>query len=253
MGELLKIEHLSYTYRSPEEETPVLNDVSFHVIDGEFVTIVGPTGCGKSTLLSLLAGLLTPTSGFIYINGTDIKSSGKNIGYMLQKDQLLDWHNTLKNVSLGQETQEKLSDNSYVQINEGINTYGLITFINTYPSGQSECIRQRAALVRSLLLEPDLLLLDEPFSALDSEARIEAADNIWGMLRRENKTVIMITNDIAEAISLADRIIVFTSLPGTIKNIHDIHLTIDDFIPSAARSAPEFREYCEIIKKELEQ
>lgn len=251
MGELLITTHLSYTYHSLEGETPVLNDVSFHVMEGEFVAIVGPSGCGKSTLLSLIAGLLSPSSGFIYIDGKDIKSSGKNIGYMLQKDQLLDWHNTLKTVSLGSETQQKLSDNSYVQINEGINTYGLITFINTYPSGQSECIRQRAALIRSLLLEPDILLLDEPFSDLDTNTRLEVADEIWSMLRDEKKTVILITNDISEAISLADRVIVLSPRPAKIKNIIDIRLSMEESSPSATRNSPEFSMYFDMIMKEL--
>lgn len=251
MGELLNIEHLSYTYRSPEGETPILSDVSFQVMEGEFVAIVGPKGCGKSTLLSLVAGLLTPCGGFIYINGTDIKSSGKNIGYMLHKDQFLDWQKSLKTVSLGQEAQEKLSDSNYVQINEGISSYGLITFINTYPSGQSECIRQRAALIRSLLSEPDILLLDEPFSALDHEARLKTADEIWSMLRREKKTVLLVTEDISEAISFADRIIVLSPPPGNVKRCIDIWFAMEDPSPSAVRTAPEFDGYYKQIKNIL--
>ena len=187
MSELLTIDHLSYTYHSLEGETPALFDVSFSVADGEFLSIVGPSGCGKSTLLSLIAGLIAPGSGSIYINGKDIKSSGKNIGYMLQKDQLLDWRNTLKNITLGLEVQHKLSENSYVQINDMLNTYGLITFKSSYPSELSGGMRQRAALIRTLLLEPDILLLDEPFSALDYQTRLEVADDIWGIIRNENK------------------------------------------------------------------
>lgn len=228
MGESLKIEHLSYTYHSLVGETPVLNDVSFHVMEGEFVAIVGPEGCGKSTLLSMIAGLLSPDSGFIYMNGKDIKSSGENIGYMPQKDQL-----------------------RYVQINEGVNTFGLISFINSYPSGQSGCIRQRAALIRSLLLEPDILLLDEPFSDLDSDVRLQVADDIWSILCEEKKTVLLISNDISEAISLADRVIVLSPRPGSIKNIFEIHLSTEDSSPSAARNAPEFEGYYQQIKDEL--
>lgn len=251
MGEILKFDHISYTYHSLEGETPALFDVSFHVKEGEFVAIVGPSGCGKSTLLSLIAGLLTPSSGFIYINGKDIKASGKNIGYMLQKDHLLDWRNTLKNVTLGLEIQHKLSDNSYIQINELLNTYGLITFKNSSPSGLSGGMRQRAALIRTLLLEPDILLLDEPFSALDYQTRLEVADDIWGIIRKEKKTAILITHDISEAISMADRVIVLTSRPGTVKKIFDIHLSIDNRTPFAARSAVEFKEYFNMIWKEL--
>jgi len=251
MGELLKIDHLSYTYHTLEGETPALIDVSFHVNEGEFVAIVGPSGCGKSTLLSLISGLLSPTCGSIYINGSDLKSSGKNIGYMLQKDQLLDWRNTLKNVTLGLEIQHKLSDNSYVQINELLNTYGLITFKNSFPSGLSGGMRQRAALIRTLLLEPDILLLDEPFSALDYQTRLEVADDIWSIIRKEKKTAILITHDISEAISMADRVIVLSSRPGTVKQVIDINLSIENRTPFATRSAPEFREYFNQIWKEL--
>ncbi|NLK28794.1 MAG: ABC transporter ATP-binding protein [Clostridiales bacterium] len=251
MGELLKIDHISYTYHSLEGETPALLDVSFNVMDGEFISIVGPSGCGKSTLLSLIAGLLTPSSGFIYINGKDIKSSGKNIGYMLQKDHLLDWRNTLKNVTLGLEIQHKLTENSYIQINDLLNTYGLITFKNSYPSELSGGMRQRAALIRTLLLEPDILLLDEPFSALDYQTRLEVADDIWGIIRKEKKTAILITHDISEAISMADRVIVLSSRPGTVVKTFDINFTIENRTPFATRSAPEFRDYFNQIWKEL--
>jgi len=252
MGELLKIDHISYTYHSLEGETPALLDVSFNVMDGEFISIVGPSGCGKSTLLSLIAGLITPSSGFIYINGRDIKSSGKNIGYMLQKDHLLDWRNTLKNVSLGLEIQHKLNDQSFLQINELLNTYGLITFKNSYPSELSGGMRQRAALIRTLLLEPDILLLDEPFSALDYQTRLEVADDIWGIIRKEKKTAILITHDISEAISMADRVIVLSSRPGTVVNVFDINFSIKHRTPFATRNAPEFREYFNQIWKELD-
>ncbi len=251
MGELLKIDHLSYTYHSLEGETPALLDVSFHLDEGEFVAIVGPSGCGKSTLLSLIAGLLSPSSGFIYINGKDIKSSGKNIGYMLQKDHLLDWRNTLRNVTLGLEIQHKLYDSSYVQINEMLNTYGLITFKNSFPSELSGGMRQRAALIRTLLLEPDILLLDEPFSALDYQTRLDVADDIWGIIRKEKKTAILITHDIPEAISMADRVIILSSRPGTVNQILDINLSIENRTPFTSRSAPEFSEYFNQIWKEL--
>jgi NitT/TauT family transport system ATP-binding protein len=251
MSELLKIDHISYSYHSLDGETPALFDVSFHVDEGEFVGIVGPSGCGKSTLLSLIAGLLTPSSGSIYINGKDIKSSGKNIGYMLQKDHLLDWRNTLKNVTLGMEIQHKLTESSYVQINDLLNTYGLITFKNAYPSSLSGGMRQRAALIRTLLLEPDILLLDEPFSALDYQTRLEVADDIWGIIRREKKTAILITHDISEAISMSDRVIVLSSRPGTVKCSFDIHLSLENRTPFAARSAPEFKDYFNLIWKEL--
>ncbi len=251
MSELLNIDHISYSYHSLEGETPALFDVSFKVMDGEFLGIVGPSGCGKSTLLSLIAGLLTPSSGSIYIGGKDIKSSGKNIGYMLQKDHLLEWRNTLKNVTLGLEIQNKLTSNSYSQIDHLLETYGLITFKTSYPSELSGGMRQRAALIRTLLLEPDILLLDEPFSALDYQTRLEVADDIWSIIRKEGKTAILITHDISEAISMSDRVIVLSNRPGTVNKIFDINYSIDDRSPFKSRSTPEFKDYFNSVWKEL--
>ncbi len=201
MGELLKINNVGYTYHSLDGETSALTDISFHVNDCEFLAIVGPSGCGKSTLLSLIAGLITPDTGEILIDGKSLKSSGKNIGYMLQKDHLLEWRSTQKNLTLGLEIQHKLTDNSYVCINEMLSTYGLITFRDSKPSSLSGGMRQRAALIRTLLLEPDILLLDEPFSALDYQTRIEVSDDIWGIIRKEHKTAILITHDISDAMT----------------------------------------------------
>lgn len=251
MGELLRIDHVSYSYHNLDGETPALKDVSFHVNDGEFLAIVGPSGCGKSTLLSLIAGLISPDCGDININNKDIKLSGKNIGYMLQKDHLLEWRSTLKNLTLGLEIQHKLTENSYMLINEMLSTYGLITFKDSKPSGLSGGMRQRAALIRTLLLEPDILLLDEPFSALDYQTRLEVADDIWGIIRKEKKTAILITHDISEAVSMADRIIVLSKRPGTVKKVIDVNLTVEDKTPFRSRSAPEFKDYFNLIWKEL--
>lgn len=251
MGELLKIDHVSYNYHSLEGETPAISDISFHVNEGEFLAIVGPSGCGKSTLLSLIAGLISPDEGGIYINQKDIKYSEKNIGYMLQKDHLLEWRTTLKNLTLGLEIQHKLTDSSYVTINSLLNTYGLITFKNSHPKELSGGMRQRAALIRTLLLEPDILLLDEPFSALDYQTRIEVSDDIWGIIRKEKKTAILITHDISEAVSMADRIIILSHRPSKVKKVIDVNLSIDERTPFHARSAPEFKDYFNLIWKEL--
>jgi len=251
MGEILRINNVVYTYHSLEGETLALKDISFHVDDGEFLAIVGPSGCGKSTLLSLIAGLITPDTGEILIDGKDLKASGKNIGYMLQKDHLLEWRSTQKNLTLGLEIQNKLTENSYVMINEMLSTYGLITFKNSKPSSLSGGMRQRAALIRTLLLEPDILLLDEPFSALDYQTRIEVSDDIWGIIRKEHKTAILITHDISEAVSMADRIIILSNRPGTVKREIPVELTLDERTPFKARSAPEFKEYFNMIWKEL--
>ena len=251
MAELLKIDHLCCSYHSLEGETTALFDVSFDVKEGEFLAIVGPSGCGKSTLLSLIAGLMEPSSGSITIDGKDVKSTGKNIGYMLQKDHLLDWRTTQKNLTLGLEIQHKLTDQSYLLMNQMLNTYGLITFKDKKPSELSGGMRQRAALIRTLMLEPDILLLDEPFSALDYQTRLEVADDIWGIIRKEKKTAILITHDIAEAVSMADRIVVLSPRPATVKSIIDVNLSVEDRTPFKARSAPEFSEYFNLIWKEL--
>lgn len=252
MRELLNIDQLNYSYHSLKGETVAIQNMSFRVNEGEFIAFVGPSGCGKSTLLSLIAGLITPVSGSVKINGQDVREAGKNIGYMLQKDHLLEWRNTLKNLTLGLEIQNKLTDNSYLMINEMLNTYGLITFQYARPSELSGGMRQRAALIRTLLLEPDILLLDEPFSALDYQTRLEVADDIWGIIRKEKKTAILITHDIAEAISMADRVYVLSNRPATINKEIEIHLTIDGVrTPLRARSAPEFASYFNLIWKEL--
>lgn len=252
MKEMLNINHLSYSYHSLKGETNTIRDLSFQVYDGEFVAFVGPSGCGKSTLLSLIAGLLTPTSGIILINNMDAKSAGKNIGYMLQKDHLLEWRSTIKNLTLGLEIQNKLTESSYIMINQMLSTYGLVKFQNAKPSELSGGMRQRAALIRTLLLEPDILLLDEPFSALDYQTRLEVADDIWGIIKKEKKTAILITHDISEAISMADRVYVLSERPAQIKSIVDINLSVDGIrTPLRARSAPEFASYFNQIWKEL--
>lgn len=254
MGELLAINHLSYSYHNLTQETQALEDVNFTVRDGEFLAIVGPSGCGKSTLLSLIAGLISPSSGTIQINGKEAKEAGINIGYMLQKDHLLDWRTTLKNLTLGLEIQHRLSESSYIMINEMLETYGLITFKDSKPSELSGGMRQRAALIRTLLLEPDILLLDEPFSALDYQTRLEVSDDIYGIIKKEQKTAILITHDISEAISMADRVIVMTCRPATVKSEFEINLTLDEErTPFRARSAPEFKDYFNLIWKELNQ
>lgn len=274
MGERLIIDNISFSYHNLDGETLAIKDLSFKVAESEFVAIVGPSGCGKSTLLSLIAGLIKPSSGDIYINestkpskieslesidkdNTDLdnmdkKTPGNKIGYMLQTDQLLEWRTTFENVTLGLEIQDKFTKESNEVIDKMLNTYGLSSFKDAKPSELSGGMRQRVALIRTLVLEPDILLLDEPFSALDYQTRLEVADDIWSIIRKEQKTAILVTHDISEAVSMADRIIVLTGRPATIKSIVDIKLTVDDKTPFRARSAPEFKDYFNLIWKELE-
>ena len=263
MDERLIIDNISFSYHNLEGETLAIKDLSFKIADTEFVAIVGPSGCGKSTLLSLIAGLIQPDSGNIYINEKsqtslnkltidNKESPGKKIGYMLQTDQLLEWRTTLENATLGLEIQKKLSNDSLKSADKMLNSYDLGSFTHARPSELSGGMRQRVALIRTLLLEPDILLLDEPFSSLDYQTRLEVADDIWGIIQEEKKTAILVTHDISEAVSMADRIIVLSQRPGTVKNIVDINLTIENKTPFRARSAPEFKDYFNLIWKELD-
>lgn len=251
MGDLLSLDHISYSYHSLEGETPALYDISFQVPEGEFLSIVGPSGCGKSTLLSLIAGLVPPSEGTILINGKGLSEQELHIGYMLQKDHLLEWRTTYKNLALGLEIKKKDTPENLARIDELLKAYGLDAFRNAKPSALSGGMRQRAALIRTLVLNPDILLLDEPFSALDYQTRISVSDDIWHIIRKEKKTAILITHDISEAVSMGDRVIVLTKRPGTIKNIVNIELSTPDRSPLQARNDPKFKDYFNLIWKEL--
>ena len=198
---IVEIKNIGMTYHSLEGETVAIKNIDLNILEGEIVGIVGPSGCGKSTLLSIIAGLIQPSTGSVLINGKKVTKSNRNIGYMFQKDQLLEWRTIMQNVILGLEIQGKLTPEDYKAAKEMLENYGLGDFINSYPSQLSGGMRQRVALIRTLLLEPDLLLLDEPFSALDYQTRLAIADEIGIILKREKKTGLLITHDIAEAIS----------------------------------------------------
>ena len=251
---IVKIKDIGMIYHSLDGETEAIKNISLNIHKGEIVGIVGPSGCGKSTLLSVIAGLIEPSSGEVFINNEKVVSSSRNIGYMFQNDQLLEWRTILHNVMLGIEIQRRLSFETYQTAEEMLEKYGLGDFKNSYPSQLSGGMRQRAALIRTLLLEPDFLLLDEPFSALDYQTRLAIADEIGIILKKENKTGLLVTHDIAEAISLCDRIVILTNRPATIKEIIDIKLTCPDGVksPLKCREAPEFRHYFNKIWKELD-
>jgi len=251
----LEVKNLSYSYHTLEGETQALSHISFDVRDGEFFAIVGPSGCGKSTLLSLLCGLLVPEEGEILIDGqaaggTDGPSSSA-IGYMLQKDHLLEWRTILANVSLGLEIQHRENPSSRKELIQMLDTYGLSQFQNAKPHQLSGGMRQRAALIRTLALKPDILLLDEPFSALDYQTRLEVCDDISSIIRTQKKTAVLITHDLSEAISVADRILVLTKRPGTVRSILDIRFAPEFDRPLSRRNAPEFSSYFNQLWKEL--
>lgn len=251
---IVQIKDIGMIYHSLDGETEAIKNINLNIYKGEIVGIVGPSGCGKSTLLSVIAGLIKPSSGEVFINKEKVVNSSRNIGYMFQNDQLLEWRTILHNVMLGIEIQRRLSFETYKTAEKMLEKYGLGDFKDSYPSQLSGGMRQRAALIRTLLLEPDFLLLDEPFSALDYQTRLAIADEIGIILKKENKTGLLVTHDIAEAISLCDRIVILSNRPATIKEIINIELTCPEGIksPLRCREAPEFRHYFNKIWKELD-
>jgi NitT/TauT family transport system ATP-binding protein len=251
MEQVLELKHIHYAYHTLEGETPALTDISFALNKGEFVSIVGPSGCGKSTLLSLIAGLLEPEKGLIKINGKYLKESTTNVGYMLQHDELFEWRTIYSNVILGLEVQHMLTARTKERAHELLDLYGLRQFETSRPSELSGGMRQRAALIRTLVLEPDLLLLDEPFSALDYQTRLTVGDDIGQIIRKEGKSALLVTHDLSEAISLADRVIILSGRPATIKQTIPLIFELGADTPLNRRNAPEFKTYFNLIWKEL--
>ena len=253
MEQILELKHIHYAYHNMDGETPALTDISFAINEGEFIAIVGPSGCGKSTLLSLIAGLLEPEKGLIKISGKYLRESTTNIGYMLQHDQLFEWRTIYNNVILGLEVQHMLTTKAKAKAHELLADYGLKQFENAKPSELSGGMRQRAALVRTLVLEPDILLLDEPFSALDYQTRLNVSDNIGQIIRREKKTAILVTHDLSEAISLADRVIILSKRPASIQQTLPLIFDLEKDTPLNRRNTPEFKNYFNLIWKELNE
>ena len=251
MDAFLNLTDVRYSYHSPEGETPALSDISFSVKEGEFVAIVGPSGCGKSTLLNLICGLLAPEAGEITLKGNPVLRERERIGYMLQKDHLFEWRSIYRNVILGLEIRRKCTEETLARAEALLEQYGLAPFRNARPSELSGGMRQRAALIRTLVLEPELLLLDEPFSALDYQTRLTVCDDIATIIRREQKTAILVTHDLSEAISCADRVIVLGKRPARIRAVVPVHFAMENRTPFQCRSAPEFKEYFNEIWKEL--
>ena len=244
MGNILELQDISHAYHGMEGETLALSHLSFSLKQGDFVSIVGPSGCGKSTLLSIISGLIPPESGKVNLVGS-------HIGYMLQKDHLLEWRSVYRNIILGLEVQHSVTADTKEKAYGLLKQYGLEQFANAKPSELSGGMRQRVALIRTLILEPDLLLLDEQFSALDYQTRLAVGDDIGQIIRKEKRTAILVTHDLAEAISLGDRVIVLTERPGSVKTTVPIHFPEDKNTPLLRRNTPEFNEYFHAIWKEL--
>lgn len=251
MQNILELKNISYSYHSLHGETKALDNISFGVREGEFIAIVGPSGCGKSTLLSIIAGLLAPEEGTIAVNNPDGTLHYPKIGYMLQKDHLFEWRSVYRNVTLGLELNHCMTKEHLDTVERLLTDYGLDKFRDKRPSELSGGMKQRAALIRTLALEPQLLLLDEPFSALDYQTRLFVSEDICRLIRAAGKTMIIITHDLSEAISLADRIIVLSRRPAIVKKEVAVNLTLADDSPLAARNAPEFQGYFNMLWEEL--
>ncbi|MDT3700124.1 MAG: ABC transporter ATP-binding protein [Thermincola sp.] len=252
MKNVVELHNIGMKYQSLNGEIPALANINLEIHEGEFVSIVGPSGCGKSTLLSIVAGLLRPTSGSVLVEGEKVTGPSKKIGYMLQKDHLFDWRTIAQNVLLGLEIQKSITPEAREYAERLLVTYGLAEFRHKYPSQLSGGMRQRVALIRTLVTNPRILLLDEAFSALDYQTRLAVNDDIYAIMKKENKTAIMVTHDIAESISMSDRVIVLTRRPGTIKSCHNIEMRMDIRTPLSSREVPEFQTYFRQIWKELD-
>lgn len=252
---ILKLNDISYAYHSMQGETPVLSHLTFELQKGEFTAIVGPSGCGKSTLLSIIAGLLAPEAGTIEIFGQKQGNPSENncpaVGYMLQQDHLFEWRTIFQNITLGLELRHQMTPEKQHQADQMLKDYGLYSFRDKKPSELSGGMKQRAALIRTLILEPDLLLLDEPFSALDYQTRLSVSADICRIIRDAGATALLITHDLSEAISLADRVIVLSRRPASVRCSIPIQLTLADNTPLAARNAPEFPLYFHQLWKEI--
>ncbi len=245
MKEILKINELRKIYHTKQGETIALDNFSFNLNEGEFVSIVGPSGCGKSTLLSILCGLIESSSGSINY-GENIK-----IGYMLQNDSLFDFKTILNNCLLGLKINHNLTEENKNYVINLLKTYDLIDFIDSYPENLSGGMRQRCALIRTLACKPDILLLDEPFSALDYQSRLAVSDDIFNIIKKEKKSAIMVTHNLSEAISMSDKVIVLSKRPGKIKNIYEINLE-NKSNPTENRKDKYFNYYHDLIWKDID-
>ena len=246
MEEIVKVVNLTKNFYTKEGEMEVLKDISFTLHEGEILSLLGPSGSGKSTILNILTNLLEPTSGEVSIKGT--------IGYMFQKDHLLEWRSIMDNITLGLEIMHKKNDKkSMERIERLLKTYGLWEFRNMYPKELSGGMRQRVALIRTLSVDPSILLLDEPFSALDYQTRLMVNDDVYKVIKNENKSVILVTHDISEAIAMGDKVAVLSKRPSTIKNTYDIDLGLGSSkTPFKSRKVPAFQTYFDLLWKELD-
>ena len=243
---ILKINNLKKTYHTKKYEINAVEKFDLELKKGEFIAIVGPSGCGKSTILSILSGIDNNYEGTIK------KDNNTTFGYMLQQDALFEWITILDNCLIGLEIQKKKSKENIDYVKNLLKTYGLKDFINKYPSNLSGGMRQRVALIRTLATKPDIILLDEPFSALDYQSRLKVSDDVYKILKKESKSAIIVTHDIAEAVSMADKVIILSNRPSHIKKIIDINLN-NKSTPINNRKDELFNMYYDMIWKEIDE
>ncbi len=251
MCKSLMLKNISKVYQDDNGETVAIKDFSYTFEKGHFTSIVGPSGCGKSTLLSIICGLEKASSGTIYMDNSILTTKNHNIGYMLQRDYLLDWRTIYKNVLLGLEIRKTLNKGSEEYANFLLEKYGLAEFKNKYPSQLSGGMRQRVALIRTLAIKPDVLLLDEAFSALDYQTRLSVTEDVYRIIKAENKVTIMVTHDIPESISMSDEVIILSKRPSTIKKVYEVDFEMENRTPLTCRDNPKFSQYFEKVWKEL--
>lgn len=250
MKNLLEFKNVKYFYQTKESEINALEDITFSIKERDFTSIVGPSGCGKTTILSLTAGLLVPTEGEIILDGKPVEKNDSRIGYMFQRDHLFEWRTIWQNIILGLELQKKHKDPEKLAFAEELlKKYDLYNFKNKKPRQLSGGMRQRVALIRTLVLEPALLLLDEPFSALDFQTRLKVCDDVYDIIKSEQKAALLVTHDISEALSMSDRIIILTKRPARVKDIVDI--SFQGATPLGKREDTEFGKYFEMIWRNL--
>lgn len=248
----VEIKDIYMNYHTLTAETVALKDITFTVEGGEFVSIVGPSGCGKSTLLNIIAGLIKPSSGEILIDGEVQKGYSSKLGYMFQKDQLFEWLTVWDNVSIGLKIKKMMNAQTKEKLEGLLKNYNLWEFKDHYPNQLSGGMRQRVALIRTLALDPEVLILDEPFSALDYQTRLNVSDEIYEIIKREGKTAIMVTHDISEAVSMSSKIVVLSRRPAIIKKIVDVDFECDNLTPLKCRENSKFRIYFNDIWKEMD-
>lgn len=234
---VLSFQNVYKNFCNNKQSISVLEDINLDVRQGEIFSILGPSGSGKSTILNLISGLISPTKGEVKRVGT--------VGYMFQRDHLLSWQSIYKNVLLGLRIQKNINEENIQRVEKMLKDYGLWDFRNYYPKQLSGGMRQRVALIRTLATNPDILLLDEPFASLDYLTKLKVSEDVFKIIKKENKTTILVTHDISEAISMSDRVVVLSKRPATIKTRQDIDF--GDLDPVGRRKASKFQEYFDKI------